>query len=57
MTDKIESPHVPIKPGDVSWSWCSKQMDRTEHLYDGHRLWCLACHPEKDTYNDRARAD
>jgi hypothetical protein len=36
-----------IKPGDVVWTWCGVHMERTDHLWDGHILICLECHPEK----------
>lgn len=34
--------------GEILWTWCSAHMDRTDHLWDGHRLTCLECFPEKD---------
>ncbi len=36
-----------IRPGDVVWTWCSKHMTQTDHVWDGHKLWCLECHVEK----------
>jgi len=35
----------PIKSGDITWTWCSKH-NRTDHLWNGHILICLDCHPE-----------
>ena len=35
-----------IKPGGITWSWCSKHWTRTDHLYTGYKLICLECHPE-----------
>jgi hypothetical protein len=32
--------------GKVVWTWCSTHGYQTDHLYDGHKLICLACHPE-----------
>lgn len=37
----------PLRVGDVTWTWCSVQMDRTSHLWTGHKLICLECHPER----------
>ena len=43
----------PLNYGDVIGAWCSRCMDRTDHVYkptlmDFHfsYLICLACHPE-----------
>jgi hypothetical protein len=41
----------PLRPGDIVYTWCCHQWDRTEHVYDPHAkvpLTCLVCHPEKD---------
>ncbi len=38
--------HERIKAGDILWSWCSVDMVRTDHLWTGHKLICLECHPE-----------
>jgi hypothetical protein len=37
-----------VVPGSVIETWCSKHMVRTRHLYTGHKLICLECHPESD---------
>ena len=38
---------TPIRVGDELPTWCSKCMVLTQHLWDGHKLICLVCHPEK----------
>lgn len=35
-----------IRPGDIVWTWCSKHMDRTSHVYTGNKLICIECHPD-----------
>lgn len=39
---------APLRAGDVTWTWCSaeKCMVRTPHVWTGHKLICLECHPE-----------
>lgn len=41
---------ITVVPGDIVWSWCSGKAHlptQTDHYWDGHRLWCILCHPEK----------
>lgn len=54
MTTELFTPHplATIHPGDVIWTWCSKHMDRTTHLWDGHKLICVECHPELKSKQD-----
>jgi len=33
--------------GDVTWTWCRRHQERTEHLWTGHELVCLDCWPSK----------
>ena len=42
--------HSTIREGEVTYTWCSKHLDRTRHLWTGHKLICLeaGCHPELD---------
>jgi hypothetical protein len=46
LRDYQPHPLLRIKPGDVTQSWCSRHWDRTDHLWTGHLLICLDCHPE-----------
>ena len=53
VADSISPRSRPLHYGDVIWSWCSRCMDRTDHIYkptlmDFHfsYLICLSCHPE-----------
>lgn len=39
----LEYRPIRVTPGDVLWTWCSQCMDRTLHLYDGHKLVCQEC--------------
>jgi hypothetical protein len=41
-------PLVILRPGDVTWGWCSKCGTQQDKLYTGYSLVCLQCHPEKD---------
>lgn len=41
-------PRSRIQPGDITETWCSLHLDRTDHLWTGSKLICLECHPEKD---------
>ena len=34
-----------VKKGEVTWTWCSKHMDRTAHMYTGSTLYCMECYP------------
>lgn len=37
--------------GSITWTWCSRHLDRTRHVYrpgTPHPLTCLECHPEAD---------
>ena len=36
-----------LRKDDITWTYCSKHMGRTEHLWTGHKLVCLACHPDQ----------
>jgi hypothetical protein len=29
-----------LRPGDTTWTWCSKSMDREPHIYTGVKLVC-----------------
>lgn len=64
MEKQVEMVYTPpkgrqwISPGDVVWTWCSKHMERTDHLWDGFKLICVACRDEiaacsKSTTQDR----
>lgn len=44
----VDAKSPGMRPGDVVWTWCSKHWDRTDHIWTGHKLVCLACHPEAD---------
>lgn len=35
-----------LRPGEVTWTWCSRHMDRTSHVYTGNKLICIECHPD-----------
>jgi len=42
---------VELHPGDITYTWCSRHMDRTAHVYQPdkmRKLSCLECHPEDD---------
>ena len=41
-------PLVILRPGDVTWGWCSKCGTQQDKLYTGYSLICLTCHPDKD---------
>jgi len=43
---------IRIEPGDILWCWCSRCMGRTDHVWDGHKLWCTICHPKKKPVED-----
>ena len=33
--------------GDITWTWCRRHEERTEHVWTGHKLICLICFPSK----------
>ena len=50
-TTSVFHPHplARLKPGDILWTWCSRSMDREDHLYQPGQtppLICLHCFPE-----------
>lgn len=48
-------PLTRLRPGDTVWTWCSRHMDRTNHIWTGNKLICLECQPEmkpKEATND-----
>ena len=34
-----------VKKGEITWTWFSKNMDRTPHMYTGSTLYCMECYP------------
>jgi len=52
---RLQYKPTPFYPGDTAWTWCSRHMDRTNHIWTGSKMICLECHPEftpKERGND-----
>jgi hypothetical protein len=48
-------PRLLLRPGDVTDTWCSQHGRLIPHLWDGHALTCLICHPERDPEREESK--
>ena len=46
----MEISKAKLEEGDITWTWCSRHIRRTLHIWNGYKLICIerGCHPELD---------